>query len=136
MKHFILSLFLFCITSVVFGQNQILKLRTSHYSEKHILENGDWNNFSPWSESNCLILVETNRITIFSEVKQVYDVINIISDKEDYESSISTYTCLNERGKVCKMTFTHLKENGIVENSFLHVDFRDVTLMYKIYKLD
>jgi hypothetical protein len=133
MKKLIYIFFLF-LSTAVFGQSS-KKLRSDVFSEKHLLRDGTWTDFSDWAPSNCLILVEDYRVTIFSQQKQTYDIISVIKEYENEKSQVTVFDCLDENNTKCQMTFTHITQNN-QKSSYLYFEFANVILMYKIYKLD
>ena len=136
MKKLLLTLTLFAYSFLSNAQLTPVKLRSSHFSQKHTNSNGYWTDFTDWASSDCLILAEEKRVTVYSEVKQVYDVIEQTSDVVNNNSRTITYKCLDENGSVCHMNFVHIYKNGEVDESYLYFSFSNLVLMYKIYKLD
>jgi len=136
MKKLLLTLTLFAYSFLANAQLTPVKLRSSHFAQKHTNSDGYWTNFSDWASSDILILAEQNRVTVFSEIKQVYDVIEQTSETVKDNTKTITYDCLDENGSRCHMSFTHVYKNGVVDESYLYFSFSNLVLMYKIYKLD
>jgi hypothetical protein len=122
------------ITTIGFSQN-VVKLKSTHFSQKHTRSDGSWTEFTEWLSSGCLIVFDDQRIVIYSEVKQTYDIIESLSDKHTKNSESSSFKCVDENGSLCTMSFIHVTEDG-QKHSYLMLEFTNLVLMYKIYKLD
>lgn len=69
---FVLFLSLF-MTELSYGQ--AVKFKTTSLSMKVKNNDNRWGDWSDWESASVLIVVNDNRITVYSKEKQVYDVI-------------------------------------------------------------
>jgi len=130
-----------CIILIILSLNtfsQVTKYKSTSFSFKTKNENTlRWSKWSEPESAEILITIDltSDRIKIFSEEEQVYDIIQyykMTTDVDDDETL--KFQCVNEDGLKCFVRFVILKsQNGRKQ---LYVDFADMSWMYNIYKMD
>ena len=134
MKKVFLILILFFLSFIGNAQN-ILKLRTSHTSEKHTDYRGHWTDWSEWREANILIVIDAQqeRITIYSETLQTFDIIQdegeTLSDKGD---PTLNYYCVDENGTKCRIRI--VKRND--STTQIYADYNNLILCYNVKRIN
>lgn len=135
MKQILLSIFL-AIFFLGSAQAQIVKLKANEVSVKtKDVASGRWSGWSNPQAIDVLILVDgnKNRVKIFSNVEQVYDIIktyNAFTDRSG--TTTNKYDCVDAAGARCELRIVK-HSNGV---NTLNIDFSDANIIYSIYKLD
>lgn len=95
---------------------------------------GPW---ATWTETDILITIdiENERIRIFSENEQDYNIIQFLGEKIDRDGDkIMRFVCVNEDGKKCNIRIVKLlSKDG---TSQLYVDFSNITWVYNFYRIN
>jgi hypothetical protein len=134
-KSFGLMLVLLTLSSAAFGQ--VYKMKSSSFASKYQINDYKWSEWSEASESSVLITIDLNkqRITIYSQTKQVYDIAeNEGKTTDDDGDDFYSYYCVNEDGLTCRIRLAKLNsQNG---RNQIYVDFSDMKWMYNVYSLD
>lgn len=130
-KLFVLLFILFCFVQINYAD--VTKLRTSGLAHQYKNEySGVWGDWGDWNDCNVLIVIDEDRdrITIYSQRTQEYDIIGIGQEEEDYESSSLTFDCVDEEGIRCSLTIRVYNDNS--RGSQLYVNYSDVRWVYSI----
>jgi hypothetical protein len=134
-KSFGLMLVLLTLSSAAFGQ--VYKMKSSSFASKYQINDYKWSEWSEASESSVLITIDLNkqRITIYSQTKQVYDIAEDEGKTTDDDGDdFYSYYCVNEDGLTCRIRLAKLNsQNG---RNQIYVDFSDMKWMYNVYSLD
>lgn len=136
MKRFTITVFFTLFMSALYCQvikcraNSISIKTKNQYTEK-------WSEWSEWETVDILISIDPNneRIKIFSNKDQVYDIIKSYGESYDDDGDkISEWQCVNEDGLKCNLRLVKLYSNE--GRSQMYIDFADMMWVYNIYKLD
>jgi len=130
-KLFVLLFVLFCFVQINYAD--VTKLRTSGVATQYKNEySGVWGDWGAWEDCNVLIVIDEDRdrITIYSQRTQEYDIIGIGQEEEDYESSSLTFDCVDEEGIRCSLTIRVYNNNSL--GSQLYVNYNDIRWVYSI----
>lgn len=130
-KLFVLLFVLFCFVQINYAD--VTKLRTSGVATQYKNEySGVWDDWGAWEDCNVLIVIDEDRdrITIYSQRTQEYDIIGIGQEEEDYESSSLTFDCVDEEGIRCSLTIRVYNNNSL--GSQLYVNYNDIRWVYSI----
>jgi len=132
-----------CLTVIVlltfstFSYGQVSKLKTTSYSSKYKINDYRWSEWEEWQETSVLIMFDFDkqRVTIFSKVTQIYDIIE--NEGTEYDSdgdkTLSLY-CVDKEGLTCRIRLVKLiSQNG---RNQLYVDYKDIKWVYNVYSLD
>ena len=136
LKHFLLSFLLFFVVDSTIAQ--VIKFRATGFATKQkseITEN--WGAWSEMKKSDALIVIDftKNRIKIFSQEEQVYDIIKYYDMEHDTDlNEILKFHCVNEDGIKCFVRFmTRVTQN---RKKQLYVDFANLILVYNLTSID
>lgn len=114
-----------------FCYSQLTRFRSILFSSKFTTYQDVWTDWTPWQSSGVLITLnkETQRIVIYSETHQSYDIIEKISENYDEDGNpIFKVKCLDENGTKCLMTWYKRKDDG----DYVRFSFSNLELMYKV----
>lgn len=133
MKKLFLSIIVLLFSFVSNAQN-VLKLRTSHTSEKHTDYHGRWTDWSEWKEANILIVIDAQqeRITIYSETLQTFDIIQDEGDSvSDSGDPTMNFYCVDENGTKCRIRI--VKRTNATQ---IYVDYNNLMLCYNVKRIN
>jgi lipopolysaccharide export system protein LptA len=116
---------------------QVLKLKATSFATKIKISSNKWSEWSETTESSVLITVNLNndRITIYSNTTQVYDIAKHegkITDNDGDE--IVSFYCVNKDGLTCRVRIVKLNSQN--KRNQVYVDFRDIKWYYNVYSLE
>jgi hypothetical protein len=121
MKKIILFLLLFFSLSA-FSQNPIYTRAYEMYIGTSDSDKKSWKE-NP-IKVNLLIQVDQNKITIHSDVVQVYHTIKLLYENEQ---GTTKWSCSDLNGKSCYLTIGSLNSKG---STFFQVEYNDYTWVY------
>lgn len=125
MKNSILFLLLF--TSLTISYSQALKLRATDFSMK--LQGGSW---SDWEDSEMLIVIKDDRVTIYSNEQQEYDIVRSYDVYTDSDGdNVLKFKCVDQDGDLCHLRVIS-RQSGTVQ---LYIDFSNVSWVYNVRKI-
>lgn len=132
MKRFVL-LFLVCF-SISLSYADVVKWRTSSMAYRYVDEyTEEWGEWSDWEDCNVLVVIneDKDRITIYSNETQEYDIINQSGEDEDYESSSVYFECVDAEGIICTMRIRVFDNSE--EGAQLYISYKDIAWVYTIF---
>jgi hypothetical protein len=125
----ILLMLLTCVSAF----SQVFKYRTKGFAYKTKDEiTGRWSSWSDWKELNTLVTIDVDgeRIRVFTEKNQQYDILNTHFYKDKDGDDTILFVCINEDAKVCAVRLMRLNSEG--GKIHLYVDFADVIFVYNL----
>lgn len=126
---------LFAIANTVYGQ--VYKLKATSFSSRYQINEYSWSSWTEASESSVLIVFDQNndRITIYSEETQVYDIAEYEGKETDGDGDdIYSYYCVDKNGLTCRVSWVQLNsQNGRMQ---FYVMYNDMNWLYNVYQLD
>lgn len=131
-KLFILLFVLFSFVQVNYAE--VIKLRTSGIAYQYKNEYSNiWGDWSAWEDCNVLIVIDVDkdRITIYSQETQEYDVITETNQDTDGESTSYHYDCIDANGLRCQIRLRVYDDYS--KGSQLYVDYYDMRWVYSIF---
>ena len=133
MKKLILTAVLGLASLLASAQN-LLKVRAYSSAEKHIYSDGSWSGWSPWKDTNILIVIDATkeRITIYTATIQTYDILSDEGESfSDRGDKTRTYACVDENGSRCNIRF--VKRSTTTQ---IYADFNNLILCYNIVTIE
>lgn len=128
MKKLFFILALMCVTS--FASAQVRKYKATDFSCKTV-NNGRWSNWSNWQKCNILIVINfgNEKITIYSQTAQEYDIISYDGESSDGEGgSQFTLQCVDATGVRCAVR-NRTQRDGQKQ---IYIDYADASWVYCI----
>jgi hypothetical protein len=129
-KTVLILLMLFACISAF---SQVFKYRTRGFAFRIKDEaTGKWSNWSDWKELNTLVTIDVDgeRIRVFTEKNQQYDILNTHFYKDKDGDDTILFVCINEDAKVCAVRLMRINSEG--GKLHLYVDFADVIFVYNL----
>lgn len=113
--------------------SQTYKFKTSSLS---VLQKGPKENWGKWSKLdlvNLLVKLDTdkNRIVVYSEVIQVFEIIDYIPLEESKTDSVYSFTCKDNNGEDCTLSIITRKNQG--NRKQLYINYEDRIILYNIF---
>ena len=116
---------------------EVLKFRTTSLAIRHEIDDYRWGEWSDFEAVSVLVVmdIDEDRITIYSQETQVYDVIESKSARYDSDGDqYVPFVCINEDGVKCLVEFGVLNSrNG---QNQLFIQFGDIMFVYNMYALE
>ena len=131
-KLFISLIVLFSFVQITSAE--VIKLRTSGIAYQYKNEySGVWGDWGAWQDCNVLIVIDDRgeRITIYSQETQEYDIITQTREDEDFESKSYYYDCIDARGLRCQVRLRIYDDYS--RGSQLYIDYDDMRWVYSIF---
>lgn len=130
-KTLLLSVLMLCLGFV--AKADVVKFTATECSIRTYDENRDrWSDWSKWSDCRVLVVIDGDqeRITIYSDKMQEYDIYAIESeDEKDRDGGITDkFRCVDQDGVRCSMRLRKQK-NGVLQ---LYIDYLDVMWVYNL----
>lgn len=119
------------------GLSQVIKLKTTSMAIKIKSDYGTWGEWSEWSEESMLATIDLDkdRITIYSNETQIYDVAENEGETTDADGDVTfSLFCLDKDGLTCRIRLVRL--NSQSGQNQLYVDYDDMRWVYNVYQLD
>lgn len=129
-----LLVFLFLVFNQ--GYSQSYKFKTTGLS---IAVKGEKGKFGDWSELklvNILINLDTskNRIVIYSEAIQLFEIIEYLTAEETETDSIYPFVCKDNNGEDCSISIITRKNQE--NRKQLYIKYEDRVLVYNIVNFE
>lgn len=106
--------------------SQTYKFKTSGLSVMEKKPNGKWGNWSNLDLVNILVALDTDksRIVVYSEVIQLFEIIEYIPLEENETDSIYSFTCKDNNGDDCTLSIITRKKQDNRKQLYINYDNR------------
>jgi hypothetical protein len=137
LKTNLITIFFFFTFSICYSQ--VTKFKTNSGYTKFFNENAQkWKEWEKLTNAVDILItldMTNERIKIFSQSEQVYDIIKYYEKKTDSDGDDTiSFQCVDQDGLKCKIRFLILNsEDGKKQ---LYVDYADMVILYNIYNLN
>lgn len=125
---FLLSFFMLCGISVA---NDIIKMQATSYAYKATDDYGYWSDWTDWQDCSILVVINAanDRVNIYSNSPQEYDIYNYGEEEYDSEGgTTTTFNCIDSNGLRCDMRI-RIQANQQVQ---LYIDYSDAMWVYNV----
>ncbi|MGO4817997.1 hypothetical protein [Flavobacterium sp. W22_SRS_FP1] len=114
---------------------QVYKFKTSGFSVLEKNERGKWGNWSELKLVNVLVSLDTNknRILVYSQVIQLFEIIEYQSTEENDTDIVYSFTCKDNNGDDCTLSIITRKKQG--NRKQLYINYDDKIIVYNIFNL-
>ncbi|NDP28379.1 MAG: hypothetical protein GZ087_13285 [Flavobacterium sp.] len=112
---------------------QTYKFSTSGLSVMQKDQKGDWGKWSDLNLVTILIKLDTdkNRIVVYSEALQVFEIIDYIPLEEGENDSVYSFTCKDNNGEECTISIITRKKQD--HRKQLYINYEDRIILYNIF---
>lgn len=115
--------------------SQVYRFKTTSVSVSEKSTTGKWENWSKAKDVNLVVTLDSkkDRIIVYSEILQLFDIIEYIDEAVTLTDNTVTFICKNNDGENCTLSIITRKnqENRIQ----LYINYEDRILNYNIEKL-
>jgi hypothetical protein len=112
--------------------SQTYTFSTSSFSVCQKNQKGNWGKWSDLGLATILVKLDTdkNRIVVYSEAIQVFEIIDYIPLEENETDSIYTFSCKDNNGENCTLSIiTRKKQNNRKQ---LYINYEDRIIVYNM----
>lgn len=129
-------LVLFLFFGLKQGYSQSYKFKTTGLSVSAKEANGKFGNWSELKPVSIVINLDTkkNRIVIYSEVIQLFDIVDSLPTEENKTDLVYPFVCKDNNGEDCTLSFITRKNQG--NRQQLYVKYENRVLAYNIVNFD
>ena len=129
----IIAILAFFILGLNQFYSQTYKFKTSGLSVMQKDQKGNWGKWSNLNLVNMLVKLDTNknRIIVYSEVIQLFEIIDYIPLEENETDSIYTFTCKDNNGVDCTLSIITRKKQD--NRKQLYINYEDRIIVYNIF---
>ena len=115
---------------------QTYRFKTSGLSVMQKDQKGKWGKWSDLDLVNILVSLDTdkNRIIVYSEVIQLFEIIDYIPLVENESDSIYSFTCKDNNGDDCTLSIITRKKQGNRKQLYINYDNRIIVYNISNYK--
>jgi hypothetical protein len=106
--------------------SQTYKFKTSGFSVMEKDQKGKWGKWSDLNLVNILVKLDTDksRIVIYSEIVQLFEIIEYIPLEENETDSVYTFTCKDNNGDDCTLSIITRKKQDNRKQLYINYDNR------------
>jgi hypothetical protein len=106
--------------------SQTYKFKTSGFSVMEKDGKGKWGKWSDLNLVNILVALDTDksRIVVYSEVIQLFEIIDYIPLEENDTDSVYTFTCKDNNGDDCTLSIITRKKQDNRKQLYINYDNR------------
>ena len=128
--------FVFFVFFIAFGTcqsyGQTYKFLTTSFSVMEKNDKGKWGKWSDLQKASIIISLDTNknRIVIYSQEIQVYDIVNYENKEENDTTIIHGFACSDEDGVPFTISIITRKNQG--NRKQLYINHKSVIVVYNI----
>lgn len=128
----IIIVLVFLVMGLNHSYSQTYKFKTSGFSVMEKDQKGKWGKWSDLNLANILVKLDTDksRIIVYSEVIQLFEIINYIPLEESETDSIYTFTCKDNNGDDCTLSIITRKKQD--NRKQLYINYDDRIIVYNI----
>jgi hypothetical protein len=96
-------------------------------------QNGKWGKWSDLNLVNILVKLDTDksRIVVYSEIIQLFEIIDYIPLQENETDSIYSFTCKDNNGENCTLSIISRKNQN--NRKQLYINYSDRIIVYNIF---
>jgi hypothetical protein len=106
--------------------SQTYKFKTSGFSVMEKDGKGKWGKWSDLDLVNILVKLDTDksRIIVYSEIVQLFEIIEYIPLEENETDSVYTFTCKDNNGDDCTLSIITRKKQDNRKQLYINYDNR------------
>jgi len=113
--------------------SQSYNFKTSGLSVMQKDQKGNWGKWSDLNLVNLLVKLDTdkNRIVVYSEIIQLFEIIDYIPLEENETDSVYSFICKDNNGENCTLSIITRKKQD--NRKQLYINYEDTIILYNIF---
>jgi hypothetical protein len=122
----IIIVLVFLVMGLQQSYSQTYKFKTSGFSVMEKDQKGKWGKWSDLNLVNILVKLDTDksRIIVYSEIVQLFEIIEYIPLEENETDSVYTFTCKDNNGDDCTLSIITRKKQDNRKQLYINYDNR------------
>ncbi len=122
----IIIVLVFLVMGLQHSYSQTYKFKTSGFSVMEKDQKGKWGKWSDLNLVNILVKLDTDksRIVVYSEIIQLFEIIDYIPLEENETDSVYTFTCKDNNGDDCTLSIITRKKQDNRKQLYINYDNR------------
>ena len=126
MKIKIIIVLVFLTMGLQQSYSQTYKFKTSGLSVMQKDQKGKWGKWSDLDLVNILVKLDADksRIIVYSEIIQLFEIIDYIPLEENESDSVYTFTCKDNNGEDCTLSIITRKKQDNRKQLYINYDNR------------
>jgi hypothetical protein len=126
-------LFLFFLLGTNSSNCQTFNFKTTGLSVMQKDPNGKWGQWTDLNSVSVLVKLDTNknRIIVYSEILQVFEIVEYIPLEESETDSAYTFICKDNNGKNCTLSIITRKKQD--NRKQLYIQYDERIILYNIH---
>ena len=115
---------------------QTYKFKTSGFSVLEKDQKGKWGKWSELDLVNILVALDTDksRIIVYSEIIQLFEIIEYLPLEENETDSVYTFTCKDNNGDDCTLSIITRKNQDNRKQLYINYDNRIIVYNISNFK--
>lgn len=119
-----------------FGLNQSYgqsyNFKTSGFSVMEKNQKGKWGKWSDLKDASIIVKLDTdkNRIVVYSEIVQLFEIVDYVPHEENDSDSVYTFTCKDNNGENCTLSIITRKQQN--NRKQLYINYDDRIIVYNM----
>lgn len=111
---------------------QSYNFKTSGFSVMERNQNGKWGKWSDLKNASIIVKLDTdkNRIVVYSEIIQLFEIVDYVPHQENDSDSIYTFTCKDNNGENCTLSIITRKLQD--NRKQLYINYEDRIIVYNM----
>lgn len=121
-------LFLVLFLSLSVAQAQQYRFKTTGFMVSEKTKFGEWSVWSKFQKSEMVVVLdaEKDRIVVYSEVLQLFNIIKYYDQKETKEGNVVSFLCIDNSGIECDVSIFTRKDKNNLKQLYVYYDDRVV----------
>ena len=121
-------LFLVLFLSLSVAQAQQYRFKTTGFMVSEKTKFGEWSVWSKFQKSEMVVVLDADkdRIVVYSEVLQLFNIIKYYDQKETKEGNVVSFLCLDNSGIECDVSIFTRKDKNNLKQLYVYYDDRVV----------
>lgn len=121
------------VLAIHHSYSQSYNFKTSGLSVMQKDQKGNWGKWSDLKLVNILVKLDTdkNRIVVYSEIIQLFEIIDYIPLEENETDSVYSFTCKDNNGENCTLSIITRKQQD--NRKQLYITYEDRIILYNIF---
>ncbi len=121
-------LFLVLFLSLSVAQAQQYRFKTTGFMVSEKTKFGEWSVWSKFQKSEMVVVLDADkdRIVVYSEVLQLFNIIKYYDQKETKEGNVVSFLCIDNSGIECDVSIFTRKDKNNLKQLYVYYDDRVV----------